>query len=630
MRSTVGALVHSNEPPVGCRVCAGPMRVEKTFPHHGVTLELGHFVVRETTYVCAQGCTQQGAKVRHRSPELAQRLPPRGTVGYDVIAYVGLQRFVEFRQREEIRSSLYNQYGIVLSSGEISLCAKNFLLYIEALHHEHAPALRAQLSTDGGWPMHVDATGEDGQGTLLVVYAGWRRWVLGAWKIPTERADAILPRLQETEKLFGAPCSIMRDLGRAVIEATEKFAHDLNKDIPILACHTHFLRDVGKDLLKAEHDTLRELFRRFAVQKNLRGLVRELGHKLGKGITTARQDLNEWLGTDLTGYALPEGQAGMAFVRQMAVWTLDYAADASDDGFPFDLPYLDFYRRCLEVCRAAEAFLCVPDDNRQAYKALERLHRIVEPLRSEVPFQSPVNILETRQAHFNELREALRLKPKVKRDPPASAPLVTPAELRDIEAAVKKLISSLRKRRPERGPAKAKRDGIDIILEHIDRHGDHLWGHSIRLPNAGGGIRLVDRTNNLLEGFFRGGKQGERRRSGRKKLTQDLEQLPAGAALAANLNKPDYVEIVCGTLDDLPRAFARLDAKDPRKALPARVRGESNLGDNDVVSSSTSTNDRKFVRTDAMKNRIRRAARRRAPRLAPRRRVGRSSPRIQP
>jgi hypothetical protein len=254
----------------------------------------------------------------------------------------------------------------------------------------------------------------------------------------------------------------------------------------------------------------------------------------------------------------------------------------------------------------------------------------VEPLRSEVPFQRPVNILETRQEHFNELREALRLKPKVNRDQPASAPELTPAELRDIEAAVTKLTRSLRKRRPERGPAKAKRDGIDIILDHIDRHGDHLWGHLIRLPKSGGGIRLVDRTNNLLEGFFRGGKQGERRRSGRKKLTQDLEQLPAGAALAANLNKPDYVEIVCGTLDDLPRAFARLDAKDRRKALPARLRGESNFGDNDVVSSSTSTDDRKFVRTDAMKNRIRRAARRRAPRLAPRRRVGRSTARIQP
>ncbi len=617
MRGTVGALVHSNEHPDSCAVCAGPMLVEKTFPHHGVTLEHGQFVVRETTYVCSQGCTQQGAKVRHRSAELAQRLPPSGTIGYDVIVYIGLQRFVEFRQREEIQSLLYDRYGIVLSTGEISLIARDFLLYLEALHRERAPVLRAALSKDGGWPMHVDATGEDGRGTLLVVYAGWRRWVLGSWKIPTERSDAILPRLQEMKQLFGAPCSIMRDLGKAVIDATQQFVDDLDKDIPSLACHTHFLRDVGKDLLKVEHNKLRDLFRRFAVQKNLRALVRDLGRKLSTTINAARGEVDEWLGRDLTGYELPEGQAGVAFVRQMAVWALDYSADGSDDGFPFDLPYLDFYRRCLGVCRAAEAFLCTPGENRKAFKALERLHRIVEPLRSEVPFQRPVSILEMRQQHLTELREALRLEPKIKRDQPASAQEVTPAELRNIEAAVEKLTRSLRKRRPERGPAKAKRDGIDIILDHIDRHGEHLWGHLIRLPtSAGGGTRLVDRTNNLLEGFFRGSKQGERRRSGRKKLTQDLEHLPAGAALAANLKKPDYVEIVCGTLGDLPRAFARLDAKDRRKALPARLRAASKAGVSDVVSSSTSADDRKFVRTDAMNSRIRRAARSRAPRLA--------------
>jgi hypothetical protein len=39
------------------------------------------------------------------------------------------------------------------------------------------------MQRDGGWPMHIDATGENGRGTLLVAYAGWRGWVLGAWRI---------------------------------------------------------------------------------------------------------------------------------------------------------------------------------------------------------------------------------------------------------------------------------------------------------------------------------------------------------------------------------------------------------------------------------------------------------------
>lgn len=45
--------------------------------------------------------------------------------------------------------------------------------------------------------------------------------------------------------------------------------------------------------------------------------------------------------------------------------------------------------------------------------------------------------------------------------------------------------------------------------------------------------RLVDRTNDCLESYFHSLKHGERRRSGRKVVTQDFERLPAAAALAS-------------------------------------------------------------------------------------------------
>jgi hypothetical protein len=38
-------------------------------------------------------------------------------------------------------------------------------------------SLDSPMETDGGWPLHVDAAGEDGHGTLLVAFSGWRRWV---------------------------------------------------------------------------------------------------------------------------------------------------------------------------------------------------------------------------------------------------------------------------------------------------------------------------------------------------------------------------------------------------------------------------------------------------------------------
>ena len=206
MRSTGGMSVSVDEPPGPCPVCGGTMRVRKTGPRHGITLEHGRFTARETTYVCAVGCTMDGALVTRRAQALAARLPPKGTVGYDVIVFIGLLRFVEHRQREEIRVALQTEHGVLLSTGEVSHLYRRFLAYLEALHEARADQLRAALAADGGWPLHIDATGEDGRGTLLVAFAGWRRWVLGAWKIPTERAETILPKLLGVVARFGPPC----------------------------------------------------------------------------------------------------------------------------------------------------------------------------------------------------------------------------------------------------------------------------------------------------------------------------------------------------------------------------------------------------------------------------------------
>jgi hypothetical protein len=621
VRSTRGVLVCVDERPGPCPACGGVMRVQKTLRRHGVTLEHGSFVARETAHVCAAGCRRDGAAVTHRAATLAVRLPPKGIVGYDVIVFVGLARFVEHRQREEIRAALEAQHGIVLSTGEISTLGRRFLGYLELLHEARAAALRAALEQDGGWPLHVDATGEDGRGTLLVAFAGWRRWVLGAWKVPTERAEVILPRLRAVTERFGAPCAIMRDLGRAVKDAANALVTALARDIPVLACHRHFLGDIGGDLLEAAHDQLRALFRRFKVKPGLRALARDLGRTLGPDIAQARKGLREWQTQVDPGHVLPDGPTGLATVRAMAQWVLDYHADGTDQGFPFDLPYLDLYQRCHTASRATDAFLRRPIRDARVSKPLGRLRRLLHPIDSQVPFEQVAATLRARAALFTELRDALRLRPTPggRHVPALSVPTPEQAvvELRDIEAALTALTASLRERRPERGPAQDQRQAIDTILAHLHRHGSTLFGHVIRLPHSvGGGIRLVDRTNNSLEGLFDDLKHGERRRSGRKILTQDLEALPPAAALALNLRSSDYVAIVCGTLDQLPQAFAQLDAAIRRRsALVARDAARpANATDCDVVSASLPRADRVLIRTEHMGRRIRAAAKSRAPR----------------
>ncbi|MFH1690417.1 MAG: hypothetical protein ABIE42_09300 [Candidatus Eisenbacteria bacterium] len=594
--------------------------MQKTVPRGGLTSIHGEFNARETIHVCASRCRYaNGALVIRRAAALQEALIPLRSVGYDVMALIGIERYLHHRQREEIQDLLLHEHGLSLSTGTISDLAHLFCQYLHALHEAHADELSAALDSDGGYPLHIDATGESGRGTLLIAYAGWRQWVLGAWKIPTERADAVLPRLREVVGHFGPPIAIVRDLGRAMIPAAHDLVAELEQPIPILSCHAHFLADVGKDLLKESHGQLRKLFRDHKVRPGLRDLVREIGRKIGVDIAGVRGAMKGWQALQDGEHTLPQGNRnGLGVVRSLAQWVLDYPADSTGADFPFDRPYLDLLDRCVRVRRAVDAFLRKPPEDKEANRALRRLGRLLEPVSSQRHFLNAATTLRRRAGLFDELRTTLRLHSSTDADTQEQTPETAQRELQDVQTAVDSLYLSLQDRRPQRGPAQDSRQAIDLILTHLDRYGDSLWGHVIALPaEAGGGIRLVARTNNLLEGFNRSMKQGERRRSGRKTLSDDFEHLPPEAALARNLLCADYVEIICGSVERLPEALVQLDANRRRRALETEHSDVSQPTQHtpEIASASLPKEDRRIVRSEAMALRIIAAAGSRAPKV---------------
>ena len=92
-------------------------------------------------------------------------------------------------------------------------------------------------------------------------------------------------------------------------------------------------------------------------------------------------------------------------------------------------------------------------------------------------------------------------------------------------------------------------------------------------------MAIVERTNNPAEHFFSNAKRKLRRRLGRAHLGRDMQDQPAQAALASNLLDPHYVKILCGTLEELPRTFAKLVQSGAATAQPAldRCSRDSNL-----------------------------------------------------
>ncbi len=619
-RSTSGALVRAHEPPGACEKCGGPMEVQKTIRRSGTTLEHGQFQVVEHVYVCKAGCSHpSGARVIARPSALTRCLLPRSTKGYDLMVNVGLLRFRDHRQVEEIRAEVGPRCGVALAPRGVSYLASRFLGYLKDLHQERAPALRAVLNAAGGWALHVDATGEDGRGTLLCALSGWQPWVLGAWKIPTEREDQILPHLRSVVRLFGPPCAVMRDLGRAMIPAAAALVAELGLEIPVLSCHLHFARDVGKDLLKASYNRLRQLFKDSKVGPRLASLVRDLGRKLGPRIVQARVELGTWL--EQGDRRLPPGMTGLATVRAMAQWALDYSAESENLRFPFDRPLLDLYRRCLDIRRALDDLLRKSDAaGRDTLRAMERLGQILEPVVSDASFAAAANTLEARAKLLDELRDVLRLDPIGSSDFPLiqgqpTDPAQAVRELDQIRQELDAYRARLQEARPERGPAQDIRRAIDLIERHLVKYGPSLWGHAITLP--GGVLRLVARTNNVLETIFRILKQGERRRSGRKVLTQDLEYLPAEALLVLNLLRSDYVEALCGSLENLPRAFADFDQRRRSSRLngvPLPTVSPTEIPP-EVASASLPRDDRRLVRSSQLREVICAAASSRAPRV---------------
>jgi hypothetical protein len=275
----------------------------------------------------------------------------------------------------------------------------------------------------------------------------------------------------------------MRDLGRAVTDAALALVGD--RQIPIFACHLHFLKDIGKDLLAPAHDKLRELFRLHKVPAHLASHARTLGRSIGTKIGKAREMVHKWLDGE-RHQALPTGERGLAVVRALTQWVLDYGADGSGAGFPFDCPMLDLYKRCSQALRIVESLLEHPSEDKQINRALVILHRILLPVRVQIPFQNLALRLEARARLFHKLRDVLRIevKPKLEAACQKSQREQKLTELHDAEKALAAFEESLRKGRPQRGPAQDIREAIDIILKHLERHGSNLWGHLIERPDG--------------------------------------------------------------------------------------------------------------------------------------------------
>lgn len=541
-----------------CSSCGAALEVCKSRTRTVATLTTGTFTAREVLKQCTRehsGCPVEGSRA------LAGVVKTRQRHGYDLIVQVGVARYLNGKQREEIRAELRRERGIEISAGTVSALCDRFLLYFAALHAQRAGALRAAM---GSYPLHLDATCEYGKGGLFICMNGWRQWVLVAGRIPSEHVDHLEPLVQKTVGLFGEPVATVRDMGEAGAGAV-KFLGE--RGIPDFICHYHFLAAVGTKLFDEPYALLRRLVQSSGLRTELHAMLRTL-RRYGDPRQQAKED-----------------RFGTGRVREnllaLVLWILA-GTGKKDLCFPFSLPHLEFVRRCHQALACAERWVAAPRTEPER-RTIRHLEVLLARLDREARLPATVQLLENRWLAFSELRDVLVLTNAELPGAERSSQQKTLAalefcRLEEIAAAVKRYRTDLNRRAAALTAEQRKNSCDDVILRYFKRYGAYLFGHPVRRDEDGVIVAIVERTNNVAEQFFGHTKQQLRRRLGRAHLGRDLAQQPAQAALVQNLRHADYVSVLCGSLENLPACFASLDADStPRSTALTRDHRDSKL-----------------------------------------------------
>jgi hypothetical protein len=530
-----------------CPICTSPLQIQKSKRREVITFQAGVFTAKEIR----KKCTCNATHPIMCSDELARLVKPHQRYAYDLVVHVGLARYLRGKQREEIRAELYQARGLTLSDGSISNLCDRFLVYFEALHLARLPELRHAMQV--GYPLHLDATCEHGKGGLFVCMDGWRGWVLLATRIPSEHEDYLRPWVEKTVAFFGDPIAMVRDMGEGMAKAVAPLRA---RGIPDFICHYHFLAAVGKKLFEKPYRALGNLLRQHKLQGDLRILLREL-RQYRKSSTFS-------------------GRFGPGPIHEdfpaLVLWILE-GEGKKTLLYPFSLPYLELLQRCQQALRKAECWMPSPRTP-TTRRAIANLTRIVNRVERDTRFVTMAARLEKDWQAFCELRDVLQLTnaelPNGDTHPHQIAlPALEARRLEMIEEAAKEYQTELRERTANisnddsTNPSPAR-----IILKYFKRYGKHLFGHPALRDEDGTILAVVERTDNVPEHFFGAEKRKLRRRLGRAHLGRDLEDQPAQAALVANLEHPEYVRIVCGSVDNLPTAFAKLDEQDLEQTTP--------------------------------------------------------------
>jgi len=521
----------------------GKLNVLNTREKNVVTLDIGPFRAKETIL----HHPQEG--IRYVSEELKSLTPYRCTYGYDVLVYVGYALFIRSRSEQEIIKEL-KEKNISISDREIGFLGKKFITYLALAHRESRERLKEAMAMRGGYILHLDGTCEGDSPHLFTGLDGIAELVLDNIKIPSEKADLLIPFFRQIKEQYGDPIALVHDMGKGIMSAIE----EVFPDMPDFICHFHFLRDIGKDLFEKEYRQIRNRLKKHKIRPLLRKQERTLEEKIDDE-SRVIQDLKA---------NIKEGRIGLPSFQEMPNvatytmihWVFDISSQLEGYGFPFDRPHLIFYQRLKVIHSVVKEIIETHrrDDNK-IKKPFYKLFKPLNMVMNDQRLSKTISQMEEKTKVFDRLRKALCIAlPEGKKGLNDDG---EETDIRTIEEKVKDFREGI-----TTDKQLSKKDDYKKMVKQIDKYWEKLFADPMQVNTPNGPVVIQpQRTNNILERFFRDLKRRNRKKSGTGSLNKTLKTILADTPLVRNLENEDYLRIILDGCNSLEERFDKIDSK---------------------------------------------------------------------
>jgi len=532
-----------------CPDCHIPLKVLKSSARQVVTLHIGPFCARQTVLTCEQ-CHRT-----YSSQELSNLVPPSCNFGYDIMVYVGKAFFLRHRRSCEISAELAVK-NVRISPSEVEVLAKKFIVYLAIAHRQCSSKIKQVMHTQGGYIFHLDGTYE-GKGPLLMSgLDSLTGIVLGNVKLSSEKKEQVIGFLKEIKQLFGDPIALVHDMSSGIVGAVAKVFNN----IPDFICHYHFLRDIGKDLFGEEYDIIRKRLRKHGITSKLYYRAKRLKLVINDKpllIDTFDSGVQSENFSDLSVELIPT-----ISTYSLIHWALDGKNQGQGYGFPFDRPHVVFVQRLFMVYSQLEEFKSIYlRDQWRDNKPLFKLSCDLMDVCSDTVLRRIVIEIESKMKIFDELRDAMRIAPRS-----GSEGLNSDSMNTNIDT-IEKSVQNFRQRLMA-NPAYSICKDYQKMTAQIDKYWNKLFADPIIVDTPDGKVLVQpQRTNNIMERFFRDFRRQYRRRTGNNSMSKTLQAMLADTPLVKNLENAQYMELLLDGKATLEELFANIDAGTVRKQL---------------------------------------------------------------